>query len=248
MPNTIQIKRSATPGSAPAAGNLTFGELALNYSDGILYYKNTSNVVSILATANTIPTRIQNGTSNVVVLPSGNVTVGIAGISNVAVISTAGLTINGIASTTGNIVSGNYLLTPFANVSNTLSVGSGSDTTISSAGIFTNTISATGNITANTFIGDGSQLANITTIENGNSFVTIPADAGNINMVRSGVNTVTISEGILTVAGSLGTEKIITSNVNIPNNVNSVLLGNTTILFGVNFFLPDDSTLVVLAS
>lgn len=47
MANTIQIKRSSTPGAVPAS--LAAGELALNRADGELYYLNASNqIVSLL--------------------------------------------------------------------------------------------------------------------------------------------------------------------------------------------------------
>lgn len=46
MANTILLKRSGTAASVP--GSLSYGELALNYADGLLYYKNSSgNIVSL---------------------------------------------------------------------------------------------------------------------------------------------------------------------------------------------------------
>jgi hypothetical protein len=47
----IQLYHSSTSGVAPSAGNLVDGELALNSFDGKLYYKNTSGVVTLLASA-----------------------------------------------------------------------------------------------------------------------------------------------------------------------------------------------------
>jgi len=47
----IQLYYSTTSGHTPAAANLINGELALNVADGILYYKNSNSVVSILANA-----------------------------------------------------------------------------------------------------------------------------------------------------------------------------------------------------
>ena len=41
----IQLTRSGTTGAKPAPGELALGELALNYADGKLYYKNTSSQV-----------------------------------------------------------------------------------------------------------------------------------------------------------------------------------------------------------
>ena len=43
MANTIKLKRSATPSSSPAS--LEHGELAINYTDEKLFYKNGSNLI-----------------------------------------------------------------------------------------------------------------------------------------------------------------------------------------------------------
>ena len=47
----IQLYSSGTALAAPVAGNLANGELALNFNDGKLYYKNSSSVVTLLASA-----------------------------------------------------------------------------------------------------------------------------------------------------------------------------------------------------
>jgi hypothetical protein len=49
MTNKILVKRSNTPGATPGAGSLDYGELAINYQDGNLFYKNASNVVTVIA-------------------------------------------------------------------------------------------------------------------------------------------------------------------------------------------------------
>lgn len=46
----ISLYYSATPSATPSAGNLANGELALNVSDGKLYYKDNGGVVQLLAT------------------------------------------------------------------------------------------------------------------------------------------------------------------------------------------------------
>lgn len=43
MANTIKIKRSGTANTAPSA--LEHGELALNYADGKIYYKDEANTI-----------------------------------------------------------------------------------------------------------------------------------------------------------------------------------------------------------
>jgi hypothetical protein len=49
MANVIKLKNSGTANTAPTS--LEVGELAVNYNDGILYYKNSSNAISILSSA-----------------------------------------------------------------------------------------------------------------------------------------------------------------------------------------------------
>lgn len=55
MANTIKLKNSGTVANVPAS--LEFGELAINYADGILYYKNLSNTVVSLSTASGSPSQ-----------------------------------------------------------------------------------------------------------------------------------------------------------------------------------------------
>lgn len=61
MTNTILIKRSAIANSVPASGNLQSGELAINYTDGNLFYKDNNGNVNVIA-------------SNQFVSVSGNIT------------------------------------------------------------------------------------------------------------------------------------------------------------------------------
>lgn len=61
----IQIYHSATASAAPVAGNLTDGELAINITDGKLYYKDNTGAVQLLADKNiaglTLPLSVANG-------------------------------------------------------------------------------------------------------------------------------------------------------------------------------------------
>lgn len=52
MPNTvIAIRQSGEIGNTPSLGVLANGELALNYADGILYYKTASNTLGTILTS-----------------------------------------------------------------------------------------------------------------------------------------------------------------------------------------------------
>jgi hypothetical protein len=125
MTNTVLIKRSSTANSIPAAGNLQAGELALNYTDGNLFYKNSSNVVTVIA-------------SNQFVSVSGNVTGG-------------NILTSGLVSATGTVTGSSFLgsvVSVTANITggNLLTVGQMSATgTITSAGSTNGTAFAVGN-------------------------------------------------------------------------------------------------------
>jgi hypothetical protein len=41
----IKLKKSSVVGKAPTDSDLSYGEVAINYADGRLYYKNSSNVI-----------------------------------------------------------------------------------------------------------------------------------------------------------------------------------------------------------
>jgi len=196
MTNTVLIKRSGTANSVPLAGNLQAGELAINYTDGNLFYKNAANVVTVIASnqfvsvagnvtggnlnatgsvygvelwstnsvgseggqlnlslpasgstlnggvvidvynnqlrfyersgtnrgayidltaasagvgsnllagGGSTPTQIVNGTSNVVVASSGNITVGVAGTAAVATFTTVGIVANSVSATNNGV-------------------------------------------------------------------------------------------------------------------------------------------------
>jgi len=52
MSNKVLLKKSSVLGKAPIASDLDYGELALNYADGLLYFKNASNTVQSFAAYN----------------------------------------------------------------------------------------------------------------------------------------------------------------------------------------------------
>jgi hypothetical protein len=48
---TIALRQSGATGNLPSLGVLANGELALNYADGILYYKTTANTLGSIQTS-----------------------------------------------------------------------------------------------------------------------------------------------------------------------------------------------------
>ena len=49
MSTTLKLKKSSVGGKVPTTSDLEYGELALNYADGCIYYKNSSNVIKKFA-------------------------------------------------------------------------------------------------------------------------------------------------------------------------------------------------------
>lgn len=65
----IQLYYSTTASAVPTAGNLAFGELAININDGILYYKNSGGTVVSLASGNVTTTGVQTLTNKTLTTP-----------------------------------------------------------------------------------------------------------------------------------------------------------------------------------
>ena len=75
----ISLYYSTTASTLPTAGNLVAGELAINTADGKLYYKNSSNVVTLLASSSvaalTLPVSTANGGTGATSLAAANIPV-----------------------------------------------------------------------------------------------------------------------------------------------------------------------------
>ena len=66
MANTIKIKNSGVSSNSPAAGSLEYGELALNYTDGRLFFKKDSSNVKYFTTSEYSNTSITANTATIV--------------------------------------------------------------------------------------------------------------------------------------------------------------------------------------
>lgn len=95
MANTIKLKRSSTANAVPSSASLEYGELALNYTDGNLFFKTAGNAVTLIAS-----TQTANYSGNVT---AGNLVVnGISSLGNVGNVSITGGTNGYVLSTNGS--------------------------------------------------------------------------------------------------------------------------------------------------
>lgn len=98
MPQTnftpVQLYRSATAAAAPLAANLQFGELALNYADEKMYFKNAAGAVTLLTSSAATALALTS------VQLTGAQTIGGAKTFN-SNITTTGVIATGLGSTSG---------------------------------------------------------------------------------------------------------------------------------------------------
>ena len=208
MSNTILIKRSSTPNAVPAANSISQGELAINLVDGNLFYKNSTDQVTVIA-------------SNKFVTVSGNVDGG-------------NIVTSGQVSATGNIT-GNFFLGNGALLtgidaasiqngnSNVRVVSSGGNVAIGVGGtanvaVFATTgLVVTGNVDGSNINGNGSGLSSIT---GGN----VTGQVGNALVAGT---VYTAAQPNITSVGTL-TSVSVTGNVD-SGNVNATLGAFTTV-------------------
>lgn len=111
MSNNIILKKSSVGDKVPLSGDLEYGELALNYTDGNLFYKNSSNVITTL-TSNKFVSVTGNVTGNNFI-GSGTFLTGINAFGNIAISGGNTIAANNTSSTlsliagTGIAISGN---------------------------------------------------------------------------------------------------------------------------------------------
>lgn len=65
MANKVLLKKSSVVGKVPTTSDLSYGELALNYADGKLYYTNSANQIKHFADSSQIPSLSINNLTDV---------------------------------------------------------------------------------------------------------------------------------------------------------------------------------------
>ena len=224
MSTTIRLKKSGATGNIPSNSSLEFGEIALNYADGILYYKDPSNNIQQISgsAANTFETINANGTlliadSNTDILtlnPGTAINISASGITDTITIGvrtndtfTSNAT-NSVA--TANIVNAVYAIATaaFAKANNPITVRE----VYSSNGNVVNTFANISTIQFDTESG-------MAVVDEGNNTVTIQLNStfkywqvdGNTGLEAFGLDTVNFiaGDGISITANNSSTPKSI---------------------------------------
>jgi hypothetical protein len=103
----IYLYNSGTTTNVPLAANLGAGELAINYADGKLFYKDNGGVVQVIGWKVTPPTAggtgVANGSNNTISF-TGNYTLGLTLSANTAVaLPTSGTVISSTTALSGAV-------------------------------------------------------------------------------------------------------------------------------------------------
>ena len=131
---TLVLKKSGVSGNTPTA--LANGELAINYADGKLYYKNTSgNIVAITSnssssSANSFATI--NANSSLILATSNNDTLSFVAGNNISIstnTTSKTITINSSVSSANNFIVYNFPLGNYGLVTQTVYGGLGNEQT-----------------------------------------------------------------------------------------------------------------------
>jgi hypothetical protein len=231
MSNTITVKRSSVPGKIPGPGDLEYGEFALNYTDGNLFFKNNADAV-----INLVSTQFVSVTGNVT---GGNV------VTAGQITATGNITTSGLLTATNQMVivapspssEGAQIVLAWANISgitgqanstwnldvdssNNFRVFSQNATGVSNVVLnldsATQVATFTGNVSGNYFIGNGSQLTGI---------VATASPAGNTNEVQFNGGGFTAASANFTFNG--------TSATVVGNITGNYFIGNGSQLTGL---------------
>jgi hypothetical protein len=229
MTNIVLIKRSATANTVPTAGQLANGEIAINYADGNLFFKDAGGSVQTLAskkfvsvTGNITGGNVETG----IVSATGNVQ---AGNLNAAGLSLSGNVVSALASTAN--------ITTTANIAGGYFIGNGSQLTglsasYSNANVATllanfgsNTISTTGNVTTGNLTVNGNITyvnSNVVTIND--KFINVANNAATSGAANGGgLGVGPVDAEYATLIFNNGTTAW---NTNIPLSVNGNVAGN----------------------
>ena len=185
MTTAIKLKKSSVVGRIPASGDIVYGELAINFADGRLFYKNSSNDIrSFLDSGQTISLIDSDYVNARVVIPATqNVfsTIAVAGQSDVVADATTD---------TLTFVSGDNV---------TITTNAAGDTvTFTSSGLIG--IGSANQVLLNTYTGDSSTTAFTLAqapISEQHSFVTINGVAQHTSAYSISGTTLTLSEAPL---------------------------------------------------
>jgi len=227
----ISLYYSATASAVPLAANLVAGELALNTNDGKLYYKNSSNAVTLLAAAaaatGTVSSVAQSFTGGIISV----------GGSPITTSGTLALTVAGTSGGIPYFSSASTWATSAALTASALMVGGGAGAAPSTVTTGTGVVTALGVNTgsAGAFVVNGGALG---TPSSGT--VTNLTGTASIN-INGTVGATTASTGVFTTVTINGTSSA--TALTLPNIAEVDTISATAATGTINFDITTQSVL-----
>ena len=215
----IQLYYSTTTTNVPTAGNLADGELAINITDGKLFYKDNAGVVQTIATKNAVTNVASISFGSTGLTPSTATTgaVTVAGTLGVANGGTGAATLTGYVKGSGTSAMTASATIPTSDLTGTLGVANGG----TGAATFTaNTVLLGNGTSALQTVAPGT-AGNVLTSSGGTwQSTALPANVSSISFGSTGLTPSTSTTGAVTVAGTLaaanGGTGVTSLGANIP--------------------------------
>lgn len=106
MANTVLLKKSSVAAKVPLVTDLVYGEAAINYTDGKLYYKTAGNTIDYFPSATSTAT-LTNKTLTSPTISGGTINNAVIGGTTAAAASFTTLGASGLATFTGEVLINN---------------------------------------------------------------------------------------------------------------------------------------------
>jgi hypothetical protein len=94
MSAAIKLKKSSVADKRPLVGDLAYGELAINYEDGRLFYKNSANEIKYFIDSDAIKAFVDSATSGTFLNLTGGTMTGAINMSSFKIVSLSAPTDN----------------------------------------------------------------------------------------------------------------------------------------------------------
>jgi hypothetical protein len=141
MANKVLLKKSSTVAKVPVVGDLDYGELALNYADGKLYYKTSGNAIDTFPSLSATAT-LTNKTLSSATL-TGTLTAGGGVGTNGQVLASTGSGVQWVDQTGGGGSGNSFTTIAVAGQSSVLADSTTDTLTIVAGGVLSITTNAT---------------------------------------------------------------------------------------------------------
>ena len=270
---TIVLKKSGAIGNTPVS--LANGEIAINYADGKLYYKNATGTISAISSGSTTQSFATiNANSSLILATSNTDTLSFSASNGISITAnTTSKTITIGDGTTVAIANAAYAMANSANV-----LAQNAYNWANTVNVFTQsayTMANSANVLAQAAFNRANTANGIANVALANTGTTITVNGSSILVIANTTSSTSNTTGALTVAGGVGISgnlyaatiyssntvyapafqannglilnaNTISSNITVPTGVNAISVGPMTIANGVSVTISTGNRWIIL--